>query len=166
MQGMFAAAAAALVMAPSPSASQVSAPVSAVDLGFLVGDWELFDAGGQRVGSSRVSVQAPGAMLFEERAVGDGAPQPLWFVNSERDGGWVQMFVGPKNQARVFTGPSPQSWPLELGSDVTLVDGSAARFRLTMQRIGPEGSRRVLLMSRDKGASWKPIFDYEYRRKP
>ena len=29
-----------------------------------------------------------------------------------------------------------------------------------------EMSTGSFLMSRDKGASWKPIFDYEYRRKP
>lgn len=136
-----------------------------VDLDFLAGTWSIHDPSGMRVGSSRIVVQAKGAMLFEERQVPEGKVQPLWFENSERDGGWTQLFVGPAGKTREFRSYSkPGEWPVLMGGETIRADGKPARFRLRMDRLPDDRSRRLLEMSLDAGKSWSTVFDYTYVR--
>ena len=140
---------------------------SRTQLDFLAGEWLLADSAGADIGRSTIVVQAAGVMLYEERRIGDRAPQPLWFSNSEANGGWTQLFIGAAGMMREFKPLSPQgSWPVVLGADVTLRDGSSARYRMIMQRQSENESTRVLEISRDSGATWQKVFDYRYRRAP
>lgn len=135
------------------------------ELDFLAGQWSIHDSKGEQVGHSRIVVQAPGAMLFEERKVGDGNAQPLWLENSESTQGWKQLFVGATGQIREFRQTSqPGAWPVVMGGDVVLRDGTPARFRLTLSRDSNDSSRRLLEMSRDSGANWQTVLDYRYTR--
>ena len=135
-------------------------------LDFLAGEWTIHDPSGTEVGWSRIVVQAPGAMLYEERQVGERPVQPLWFERAERNGGWTQLFVGAAGMTREFRPLSPAGeWPLVLGNDVTLRDGTPVRFRMTLDAPSDEGSRRRLEMSSDQGANWSIVFDYVYRRR-
>jgi hypothetical protein len=149
-------------------ALSLGSPAFGADPGALdswAGEWVVHDPSGKAIGESRIVVQAPNAMLYEERRIGDEEPQPLWFANSERDNAWIQMFVGPAG-IRIFrqtTGPG--AWPLMMSGEAVLRDGRPASFRLTVTRASADESRRLLEMSIDKGASWSPLFDYTYRRK-
>lgn len=131
----------------------------------LAGDWEIFDADGKRVGRSRILAQRQGAMLYEERSVGDGPPQQLWLYNAETHGGWSQLFVAPDGRIREFPAQSPpDAQPMLMGAEVRLADGAQVRFRLSMRLSSPDEHLRRLEISRDAGTSWKPVFDYRYRR--
>jgi hypothetical protein len=133
-------------------------------LDFLAGDWAISDASGSVVGRSHIVVQAPGVALYEERRVGEEM-QPLWFQRVEHQQAWTQLFVGAAGMVREFPASSaPGAWPVVMGADVTLRDGTPVRFRLTMTRASDDDSRRVLEMSRDQGTSWSTVFDYRYRR--
>lgn len=137
---------------------------AAVSLDALAGKWTLHDAAGAPVGESTVQVQVPGAMLYEERRVGDGRPQPLWFANFEADG-WRQLFVGIGGTMREFATESPAGqWPLVMGANVVTQDGATTKFRMTIARPAKDESRRVLEASRDAGRTWSTVFDYTYRR--
>lgn len=154
------------LLAAAPSVAWGQQATYDTSLDFLVGDWALFDANGKQVGTSTIVAEFPGSMLLETRKVDGQPPQPLWFENAEAEGGWSQLFVGPQGKVRMFKPVSPQSkWPLELGSDVTLQDGTPVRFKMTMTHPSAERSNRKLEMSRDAGATWTTVFDYEYRRK-
>lgn len=150
----------------APEAARTVAPPGApVTLDFMVGEWTLHDASGAMIGHSTITGQEPGAILYERRAVGQTAAQPLWFENAERTGGWVQLFLNPSGQVREFaTLSSAGEWPLVLGGDVTLRDGARAKFRLTVSRASNDEMRRLLEMSRDGGQSWASVLDYTYRR--
>lgn len=138
---------------------------NAVDLGFLEGAWSLHSPDGKVVGTSVITAQWPGAVLFEQRSVGEDKPQPLWLVNMEADG-WRQLFVGVAGTVRQFKTTSPPGkWPLVLTSHVVLRDGTPAVFRLTLTRRSDNESRRLLERSLDDGATWTVVFDYTYRRK-
>jgi hypothetical protein len=135
------------------------------DLDFLAGEWAIHDSSGVRIGSSRIVVQAKGAMLFEERQVPDGKVQPLWFENSEKDGGWTQLFVGPAGKTREFHSTSKMGeWPIIMGRETILADGKPTVFRLRMERLSNDKTRRLLESSRDAGTSWNTVFDYTYIR--
>ena len=152
--------AAALFLTAAPAVASEPA-----DLDFFVGAWSIHAFDGKAVGASLIEEQAQGAVYYEVRTVGEGAAQPLWFVNSEAAGGWTQLFLGPASRVRAFNPVSaPGEWPLVLGSDVVLQDGTAARFRMTISKSGDDKSRRVLELSKDGGATWSTVFDYEYRR--
>jgi len=143
------------------AAANAAEPVS---LDFLGGDWTLFDPSGKEAGKSHVDVQLPGAMIYERRTDASGE-LPVWFFNSEAEGGWVQLFPGPAGALREFAPQSkPGEWPLVLGSDVTLRDGRKAKFRLTLRHASDNESHRLLEMSTDAGKSWSPVFDYKYVR--
>ena len=153
-----------LFAAISLAAAQADpAPQSQLD--FLAGEWSIHDASGARVGRSHIVVQAPNAMLFEQRVVGDRAPQPLWFEHAEAGDRWSQLFVGALGLIRAFRAETPTGqWPIVMGADVTLRDGTPVRFRMTMSKASEDETRRLLEMSRDQGASWNTVFDYSYRR--
>lgn len=155
------AAAILYAFASTAAAAQESAPPR---LDFLVGKWTLHDVTGKQVGHSCIVAQVPGTMLFEQRTVGDGKPQPLWFENAERHGGWTQLFVGPKGMTREFVPASVAVWPMVMGSRVTLQDGTQAQFRMTLTRESGNHTRRLLEISRDLGDTWRTVFDYHYRR--
>jgi hypothetical protein len=135
------------------------------EMDFLEGRWIIQDASRTAVGVSEVEIQAPGAMLLERRQVGDRPVQMLWFENSERNGGWTQLFLGPMGAVREFA-PIGQSasWPLTLGANVVLQDGSMADFRMTLSRPSDDSTRRRLEISRDNGVTWQDVFDYYYIR--
>ena len=143
-----------------------SAPACAQTGGLdeMAGRWTIVDPSGVRLGESAIVVQTPGAMLFEERRVGSDPAQQLWFENSERAGGWVQLFLGPRG-VREFTPQSvPGAWPLVLGAHVGLQSGAEADFRMTLSRQSPDHYRRLLEISTDGQRSWSAVFDYTYRR--
>ncbi|MGD9967471.1 MAG: hypothetical protein AB7Q23_10085 [Hyphomonadaceae bacterium] len=142
-----------------------SANGDVVSLSFLAGDWVLHDASGVAVGVSHIEVSGSNAVLFEQRTIGTNPSQPLWLMNSERAGGWVQLFLNPSQQVREFTTQSDKgAWPLILGGEFELRNGTLARFRLTITQESEALSRRLLEMSRDGGATWAPVLDYTYRR--
>lgn len=133
-------------------------------LDFLAGDWTISDPSSAVVDRSHIVVQAPGVALYEERRVGQDM-QPLWFQRVEHHQAWTQLFIGAAGMTREFPASSAAGvWPVVMGADVTLRDGTPVRFRMTMTRASDDDSRRVLEMSRDQGASWNTVFDYRYRR--
>lgn len=137
----------------------------AVSLDFLSGRWTLYDTAGTQVGTSSIEVQVPETVLYERRRVGAGSVQPLWFVNSEPNAGWTQLFVGVTRLVREFTPQStPGQWPLVLGARITMRDGRPMSFRMTITHASDDESRRVLEQSPDGGATWNTVFDYTYRR--
>ena len=147
-----------LILLPAVAVAQ------GVPLDFLGGDWALLDTAGKAVGKSHIEVQLPGAMIYERRT-DEAGELPVWFFNSERARGWVQLFPGPAGSLREFVPQSrPGEWPLVLGSDVTLRDGRKAKFRLTLSHASDDESHRLLEMSVDAGKSWSPVFDYKYVR--
>lgn len=149
-----------LLLTPSLSDAQTSEPT----LDVLAGRWILHDAAGAVVGESEVRVEHAGAMLYEQRRVGSGAPQSLWFARFET-GGWRQLFVGPQGALRTFDTESPAGrWPVVMGATVTTQDGRATRFRMMMSRASDNDMRRVLESTRDGGVTWQVVFDYTYRR--
>lgn len=147
-------------------AQAVSAAPRDAQLDFLAGEWEIRSASGAVIGSARIELEAPCAMLHEIRRVGDEPDQPLWFSKLERNGHWSQLFVGARGSLREFTARSaPGAWPMILGGDVILKDGSPARFRLTLWRLSDDRTRRLLERSLDGGKSWVRLFDYTYVRR-
>lgn len=140
------------------------AHAESVELDFLAGKWAIFDANGAQIGESMIEIQAPEAMIYEVRRVGEGAAQPLWMARLERSQGWAQLFVSPAGVREFPALSTPGEWPLVMGAPTTLRNGSKVEFRLTMTKASDDESRRHLEMTRDGGASWSTVLDYTYRR--
>lgn len=137
------------------------ATAEAVSLDFLAGRWDLLTADGKVAGSSCVALE--GGMLSEVRRDSEGS-LPVWFYQSERHGGWTQLFPGPTGALREFTPVSAKgAWPLVLGNEFKLRDGRQAKFRLTLTKLDGRDSQRHLEMSTDAGSTWSTVFDFRYR---
>ena len=153
-----------LMIAVGLASAQPATP-AADQIDFFVGEWSLHDPSGESIGRSQIEAQVAGTMLFELRTVGGQPAQPLWFENAERHGGWTQLFVGPAGMTREFVPQSePGAWPMVMGGEFILRDGTPARFRMSISKSSEDEVRRLLEMSRDAGATWNPVFDYVYRR--
>lgn len=144
-----------------------SAPAQAEDdleLDFLAGQYDVLDADGTVLGQASVHVRIPGAVIEEDRRIGERAPQLMWLARLEHADGWTQIFQSPAGM-REFPRLSPKgAWPIVFGGDVTLASGAPASFRLTISGSEPAKHRRLLEISRDGGESWATVFDYTYRR--
>jgi hypothetical protein len=144
------------------TADRAVAEPQALDV--LAGEYTITNAKGETIGKASISVRKAGAVIEESRQIGDESPQLLWFAVLEHNSGWTQLFLSPAG-LREFPLVSPKdAWPLIFGADVKLADGSPARFRLSISKEGEAAHRRLLEMSRNNGANWRPVFDYTYRR--
>lgn len=141
-----------------------AAPACAQSMDEIAGSWAILDPAGARIGESTIVVQAPNAMIFEERRVGADPVQQLWFENSEAAGGWVQLFVSPRGIRAFAPVSAPGEWPIVLGARVTLQSGAEADFRMTMSRESADRHRRLLEISTDGSLTWSTVFDFRYRR--
>ena len=151
-----------MLMLPIIAAALVSAPDAQLD--GWAGTWAIANSEGRRIGHSRIEEQAPQLMVFEVREVEGNPPQPLWFEYSERNKGWTQLFRGPFGIREFGPLSPPGEWPLRLGADVVLRDGTPVTYRMAVTRISADAYRRLLEVSRDKGKSWQTVFDYQYSR--
>jgi hypothetical protein len=134
------------------------------DLDFLPGTYTIAGPSGEVIGNATITVRHPGAMLEEERRIGEEPSQKLWFGRFERSGGWAQIFLSP-NGLREFPRTSESGvWPMVFGAPVTLANGTSATFRLTITRAedSSQSHRRLLEMSVDGGDKWRTILDYTY----
>lgn len=103
-------------------------------------------------------------MIEERRVVGDYDPQLLWLARLEHQDGWTQLFLSPAG-IREFPRLSDKGqWPVVFGSGVTLANGTAALFRLTVDKQSDDEHHRLLEMSTNDGASWRTVLNYTYRR--
>lgn len=135
-----------------------------VEMDALAGDYTIHDSQGKQVGHAELAIRQPGAVIEESRKIGEGSLQQLWFMALEHNSGWTQLFHSAGG-VREFPRQSPAgTWPMIFGADVVLANGSPAKFRLTITLRGDQHHHRLLEMSRDGGANWSTVLDYEYRR--
>lgn len=135
-------------------------------LDFLLGEWDIFNAAGKPMATTKVEATVPGIAITEVRRALDGRELKLWYFYSEADKAWKSVFAGPNNATRelVVSEKMPDGSIRMLGRFPNAT-GSAAQSRFTYYKL-PDGSvRRHLETSEDDGATWKTIVDATYRKK-
>jgi hypothetical protein len=159
--------AAAALAATQPASAKPQAPCAAPEkhqLDFWIGEWNVFDtAKGYQVGTSRIEPIVNGCAIKESydspKAPGGAYAGTSYSGYQGQDGKWHQMYVDVNGNVTWYTGALN-------GRDMVLeANGrSGALQRMTYRPLPGGEVEQIGLFSTDGGKSWKPGYDYTYRR--
>lgn len=126
---------------------------------FWVGEWEVFNPQGQRVGTSVIEQVAMGCGILENWS---GGGKSLNFYDAE-NGKWYQYWIGPTGGALRLSGVYKEG-AMRYEGEATLKDGRKVFNRLTFFNVDTGTVRQFAEHSND-GKSWQVSYDFKYVRK-
>jgi hypothetical protein len=147
---------------PAPQPACTAAEHKQFD--FWIGEWNVFNAQGQQIGSNRISRIAGSCGLLEEwRAANGGDGKSVNFFDTA-DHQWHQIWVGADGTVLRIAGGLKESAMQLLGADRKTARGIVRdRITWTPQKDGAVEQRWDI--SIDGGATWQTSFLGTYRRK-
>ncbi len=158
------AAAAALA---GPVAAQVSprcADAEFRQMDFWVGNWDVTDASGEKVGESTVAPMLSRCAVREEWRSGEMIGTSVNMYDKP-SGVWRQMWVDNFGAVlRMEGGWSAGS--MVLSGERKGADGKVRQLRVTLTPMEDGSVRQRQERSEDGGKSWTVIFDARYTSKP
>ena len=133
---------------------------------FWIGDWEVFDPKGKKVGDNSITAAKDGCSLFESwRGNGNVAGNSTnRFLAATK--AWRQTWVDNQGGVLDLTGQLKGTSMVLEGVDLDeSVVGGARRQRITWTPLAGGQVRQLWEVSGDGGKSWKVEFDGRYVRK-
>jgi hypothetical protein len=138
---------------------------------FWLGEWDVFNPAGQKIGTNAITVTNDGCVLLEswrDARGGTGNSFNFYEVTTKR---WHQFWVNSNGNATpLATAPDGTPMPMSGG----LVDGAmvlqspptmATRNRWTWSKLEGGRVRQLAEQSTDGGATWNVAFDGTYVRR-
>lgn len=127
---------------------------------FWVGEWDVYDPRGERVGENTVTRIEDGCALHERwRATSGGTGQSLNYYDAS-DGRWYQTWVATSGRPlRLVGGPRNGGMVMEM-------EAPDAHHRITWTPNDDGSVRQLWETSTDAGETWRIAFDGEYRPDP
>lgn len=133
---------------------------------FWLGDWDVFDANGQRVGRNRIEAVLSGCALAEHWTDASGSQGKSYNAFDARDRRWHQFWISETGTALSLTGGLAGNAMVLEGEQADPKGGKPTRQRITWTP-NADGSVRQHWESSPDGAAWTTSFDGLYRlRKP
>jgi hypothetical protein len=164
-QGALLAVALALLMNAAPAQTPVpaAAPPEARQFDFWIGDWEVFNPAGQKIGVNRIELVAGGYALLENWTDVRGASGKSLNSYKRRTKQWQQYWVGSGGQTAEYKGG------LVDGKMVMIADVADAQGRPSLTRgiwtPNADGTvTQVFETSNDQGLTWTNVFTGHYRK--
>lgn len=132
---------------------------------FWVGNWDVFDASGKRIGGNRIDRVEEGCGLLETWTAPTVTGRSLNTWDPVRRT-WTQLWIGGRALIRLEGAPAADG-VLAMTGTITDLDKRATRdFRAEWRRL-PDGEVRQHFEERDPASgAWKTWFTGFYRRKP
>jgi len=131
-------------------------------LDFWLGSWEVLSEG-EVVAESRIERSAEGCAIVERYRERDGFTGTSLNFHDPRLRRWRQSWIDSRGGVGEFTG-KPGEGVMAFSGETHRPDGTRVLRRMTLSRR-PDGSvRQHSLASFDGGATWRPHYDYIYRR--
>lgn len=131
-------------------------------LDFWIGEWEVEDPSGNRVGHNRIQRELRGCLLTESWTAATGAQGRSINFYDPAIGRWRQHWVDEGGRTIAYVG-APEGGAMVLEGDLALRDGTVLRSRMTLSpETGPTVRQRIE-SSHDDGASWELWFEGIYR---
>ncbi|MEZ4380112.1 MAG: hypothetical protein R3A79_02100 [Nannocystaceae bacterium] len=128
---------------------------------FWVGEWEVVDGDGNRLGNNRIDRGLGGCALVERWVgAGGGRGRSLNFYDPSIDR-WRQEWVDERGRLISYVG-GIEDGAMVFAGKMILSDGTSLRTRMTLR---PEGAyvRQTIETSADGGDTWEPWFEGIYR---
>ncbi|MDX1624181.1 MAG: hypothetical protein R3199_09385 [Gemmatimonadota bacterium] len=127
---------------------------------FWIGEWEVFDPEGEKVGENTITAIQDGCALREEwESVGDHAGTSLNFYDRDT-GRWYQTWIANNGNDLHLTGGLEEDGTMVMES---LLEGER-RDRITWIPADDGSVRQVWDVSIDGGETWKTGFEGRYVR--
>lgn len=123
---------------------------------FWIGDWEVFNPQGQRVGSNRIDKVLGGCALHESWRGSTGHRGSSYNFYDAANGKWHQTWIDVAGAPLYINGG------FEDGRMRLVNDAGTGRITWTLLESGHV--RQHWEQSADDGATWTTVFDGEYRR--
>ena len=138
---------------------------------FWIGEWEAFGKNGKKGGDSRISLILDSCIILEEWTSA-GVQQGLryagksfntWNAAAKQ---WQQTWVDNTGNTTAFTKGRFENNKIIFTTDpFPFSKDTMAIRRLTFFNLGIDKVRQFGEISKDKGTTWLPEYDLEYRRK-
>jgi hypothetical protein len=131
---------------------------------FWIGEWEVFDKTGQKIGDSSVTKEEAGCLLVERwKSARGNNGQSYNFVDPSR-GQWRQVWVSP-TELTDYAGNLNAQGEMVMEGDLQQVGGYGGRSRGTWT-ANPDGTVRQRFEGWDSAKSdWVENFNGLYKRK-
>jgi hypothetical protein len=131
---------------------------------FWLGEWNVFNAQGQQIGSNRISRISNGCALLEEWQPGNGGEGKSVNFFDSSDNSWHQVWVGGDGTILRIAGGLKEGAMQLAGTDRKTPRGTVRdRITWTPQKDGAVEQRWEI--STDGGANWQTGFIGFYRRR-
>jgi len=131
---------------------------------FWVGEWEVFDPGGQKVGENVVLSASKGCLVLENwtgTAGGEGKSMNFYEPSLKK---WRQIWVGSLGAVSEFSGEYKDG-AMRFSGETRMGADKKVQRRLTFFNLGPNEVRQFSERSTDEGASWQVDYDFRYKRR-
>jgi len=176
-RGVASLTAAALLFALSwlPAAAQTAAPserqkrpclysAEARQFDFWVGEWDVYDPGGHKAGTSVIERVANGCGVLENwTGASGGAGKSLNFYDPQA-GKWFQYWIGTDGNPQRYSGEY-RDGALRLAGEPHTQNGKRPVTRLTFFNLGTNTVRQLFERSEDDGKTWSVGYDFKYVRR-
>jgi tetratricopeptide (TPR) repeat protein len=130
---------------------------------FWVGDWEVFNPAGQKVGTNTIQMFAGGCGVLENwtNAVGGDGKSINYYDASA--GKWYQYWIGIDGGALRYAGNFKDNAMRFEGE--TSANGKKTLNKLTFFKLDENTVRQLAESSTDDGKTWSVNYDFKYVRK-
>ncbi len=159
--------AALMLCMQSPMVAQAPAPCSAPEyrqFDFWVGEWEVFNPKGSKVGDSRIERIVGDCVLLENYAGRKGYEGKSFNIYNAGKKQWQQFWADNAGAVLEFSG-SFRADTLEYLASTTDTAGVITLHRLTFVPVTRDSVRQFWEQSTDGGKKWGVAFDGRYVRK-
>jgi len=130
---------------------------------FWVGDWDVFNLAGQKVGTNTIQVFANGCGVMENwtDTVGGSGKSINYFDNGTQK--WYQDWIGSGGGALRYAGGFKENAMRFEGE--TAANGKKVLNKLTFFKLDENTVRQLAESSADEGKTWTVNYDFKYVRK-
>ena len=130
---------------------------------FWIGDWEVFDPNGKRVGENRIEAILGGCVLKENWTSASANHGESFNIYDARRKIWHQTWVDNSGSLLQIEG-GLRGGAMVLSQQVQGADGQTVTHRITWTP-DDDGSVRQHWQSKSGDADWQTLFDGRYRKK-
>jgi hypothetical protein len=132
---------------------------------FWVGEWEVYNPQGRRVGSSVIQSVASGCGILENWTDGFGGTGKSINFYDPGEHKWFQYWVGQNGSPSRYSGVY-RDGALRYVGESNVINGQKTIPRLTFFNVDANTVRQFAEKSDDEGKTWTTVYDFKYIRKP
>ena len=131
---------------------------------FLLGDWEVTDSLGRRLGTNRIERILDGCVLHESWTGASGSRGNSLNAYDPGDNRWHQTWVDNEGTVLVISGGIVNG-EMVMEGERRLADGAVTLERISWSPNADGSIRQHWQSSRDRGMRWSTVFDGIYRKR-